>query len=109
MEECIDLIIDENIRTKLDENFKYFQAKFEESDRNETTFTSHDGIYRITWMKFGLKKGPGIFQRAIEVILSTSKWQYALIYLSYEMLFLKSMEKLMTYFDRSLKFLKKKS
>lgn len=32
-------------------------------------------------MPFGHKIAPGTFQLAVDVILSTEKWQYALIYL----------------------------
>ena len=43
-------------------------------------------------MPFGLKNAPATFQRAIDIILSRVKWQYALVYLDDVIIYSKSFE-----------------
>lgn len=49
----------------------FWKVEVDERDRVKTTFTSHNGLYRFIRMEFGLENDPGIFQRSIDVILST--------------------------------------
>ena len=43
-------------------------------------------------MPFGLKNAPGIFQRAIDIILATVCWQFAIVYLDDIIIFSKSLD-----------------
>lgn len=49
--------------------------------KKKSTFSSHHGLYRFIRMPVGLNKAPGTFQRVVDVILATVKWQWALLYL----------------------------
>ena len=92
MDECIDSLGEATIFTTLDANSGYWQIEMAPEDRDKTTFTCHEGIYRFTRMPFGLKNAPATFQRAIDIILSRVKWQYALVYLDDVIIYSKSFE-----------------
>lgn len=54
---------------------------FDETNRDKTAFSSHPGLYRFIHMPFGWRCAHGTFQRTMEVILPSGKWQFALVYL----------------------------
>ena len=81
MDECIDSLGDAAIFTTLDCNSGYWQIPVRPEDRDKTTFTSHQGIFRFRRLPFGLRNAPATFQRAIDVILSRVKWRTCLVYL----------------------------
>lgn len=62
------------------------------NDKDKTALTSHHGLFSFTRMSFGLKNASGTFQRVIEVILSTVKWNFALHYVDYVIVFSSSLE-----------------
>jgi hypothetical protein len=81
IDDCLDSLRDARFFTTLDANCGYWQIGVAPTDRNKTTFTSHRGLYRFKRMPFGLMSAPATFQRAIDVILSTARFQCALTYL----------------------------
>lgn len=81
MDERIDSLGEATVFSTLDANGSYWQIEIEKSDRDKTAFTSPHGLYRFIRMPFGLRNAPGTFQRTMDVILSTVKWQFALVYL----------------------------
>ena len=92
MDECIDSLGEATVFTTLDCNSGYWQIPLAEEDKNKTTFTSHMGLFRYTRMPFGLKNAPATFQRAVDIILSRVKWQYALVYIDDVIIYSKTME-----------------
>lgn len=92
MDECIDSLGEASVFTTLDANSGYWQVEIAPGDRDKTTFTCHEGLYRFIRMPFGLKNAPATFQRAIDIILSKVKWQYALVYLDDVIIYSKSVE-----------------
>lgn len=73
-----------------DANSGYWQIDINERDCDETTFPLHYGLYRFIRMPFGLKSAPSMFQGANDMILSTVKWHFSLIYLQDIVIFSKS-------------------
>lgn len=71
----------------IDENTSYWPVKIAAEDRDKTKFASHHGLFRFIRMPSGLKNVPGTFLRAMDVILSSGKWQFALVYLDDMVLF----------------------
>jgi hypothetical protein len=64
MDECIDSLGDAQIFSTLDCNSGYWQISVEPSDRDKTTFTSHEGTFRSTRMPFGLTNAPALFRES---------------------------------------------
>lgn len=70
------------VLSSMNDSGGFLQVGVEEPDHYETTFTSHGGLYGLVWMPFELKIAPGSFQRAMNVIVSFVKGQFALVYLN---------------------------
>lgn len=51
------------------------------------SFTSHHPLYRYLRIPFGLKNAPSTFQGIMNGMLSTIKWQPALVYLDNVVIF----------------------
>jgi Reverse transcriptase (RNA-dependent DNA polymerase) len=65
----------------LDANCDYWQIGVAPADRDKTPFTSHRGLYHCKRIPFGLVSAPAKFQRTIDVVLCTVRFQCALTYL----------------------------
>ncbi len=92
MDECIDSLGDAQIFTLLDANSGYWQIELDEDARDLTAFVSHHGLFRYKRMPFGLKNAPSTFRRAIDMILATVKWQFAIVYLDDIIIFSRTSE-----------------
>ena len=93
MDECIDSLGEATVFTTLDCNSGYWQIPLSEEEKDKTTFTSDMGLYRFLRIPFGLKNAPATFQRAVNIILSRVKWQYALVYIDDVIIYSNSIEK----------------
>lgn len=58
MNECINSLGDTTIVLRLDTSRVYWQVEIAEENRDETAFTSHYGLFRLTRMPFWLKSAP---------------------------------------------------
>jgi transposase InsO family protein len=67
--------------TTFDANKGFHQIEIDPKDREKTAFRTHRGLHQYKRMPFGLKSGPGIFQRLMDKILGRYKWQTALVYI----------------------------
>jgi transposase InsO family protein len=81
MDDCIDSLGDAKYFSTLDANAGYWQISVTAEDQEKTAFTSHRGLYKFKRLPFGLVTAPATFQRAVDVILSTVRFQCALTYL----------------------------
>jgi hypothetical protein len=77
----IDSLGEARVFSTLDANSGYWQIKVSDDSRDKTAFTCHRGLYRFSRMPFGLCNAPATFQRAVDVILATVRWQCAITYL----------------------------
>lgn len=68
----------------------YWRIEIDQRDRNKTEITSHHGLYRFSKTRFGLENAPDSFQRAMDVIPSSVRWQSGLVYLDNIVVFAKS-------------------
>lgn len=80
MDECIDLLADTTIFLMLEANRGYCQVEIADHDYDKSAFTPHHRILRLTQILSVLKSVPGTFQRATDVLMTTVKWQFALVY-----------------------------
>jgi hypothetical protein len=67
--------------TTFDANKGFHQIEIDPKDREKTAFRTHRGLHQYKRMPFGLKSGPGIFQRLMDKVLGRYKWQIALVYI----------------------------
>lgn len=74
MDKCIDLIGDTRIFSTLDADSRNCRGEIAQDDQGMTVFTSHHGLLCFTLMPFGLKSGPDMFERAMEVLPTKVKW-----------------------------------
>jgi hypothetical protein len=99
MDECIDSLGDATIFSTLDCNGGYWQIPVLPEDRDKTSFTSHEGLYRFTRMPFGLTNAPATFQRMVEMVLAGLTWKSFLVYLGDIIVFYPSFEAHMLHLD----------
>ena len=81
MDDCLDSLGDACVFSTLDANAGYWQIRVSKEDREKTSFICHAGTYQFIRMPFGLVNAPATFQRAMDVILSSVKWKFCLVYL----------------------------
>jgi Reverse transcriptase (RNA-dependent DNA polymerase) len=81
VDDCLDSLGEARYFTALDANCGYWQIDVNETDREKTAFTCHKGLYQFKGMPFGLMTAPATFQRAIDVVFSSVRFQCALTYL----------------------------
>jgi Reverse transcriptase (RNA-dependent DNA polymerase)/RNase H-like domain found in reverse transcriptase len=107
MDECIDSLGDANVFTTLDFNSGYWQIPVAPEDKDETTFTSHEGTYKFCRMPFGLRNTPATFQRVVDIVLSGLTWKSCLVYLDDIIIYSASMEDHLVHLDEVLTLLGK--
>ena len=103
MDECIDSLGDAQLFSTLDCNSGYWQIPVEPSDRDKTTFTSHEGTFRYTRMPFGLTNAPATFQRVVNMTLAGLTWKTCLVYLDDIIIFSQTLEEHLHHLDEVLK------
>lgn len=81
-DECIDSLGERNIIFTIDCRSVSNRSRHPtEADRDKTTFSSHQGLFRFTRMPLGVNDGTESFQRLVEIVMSGADWQFALTYL----------------------------
>lgn len=105
MDECIDSLGDATVLSTLDANSGYWLIEIENGDRDKTAFTSHYALYLLVCMPFGLKNAIVTFQRAMDVVLASMKWQLALVYLDEIIAFLRTPKEHIVHVRRTLQLL----
>jgi hypothetical protein len=81
MDECIYSLGDARVFSTLDCNSGYRQIPVSPEDKEKTTFTSHEGLFRFLRLPFALKNTPATFQRFVDITLSGLTWKSCLVYL----------------------------
>jgi Reverse transcriptase (RNA-dependent DNA polymerase)/RNase H-like domain found in reverse transcriptase len=80
MDDCLDSLGEEQVFSTLYANAGYWQVKVAEKDLDKTSFICHAGTYQFKRMPFGLVNAPSTFQRSMDVIISSVKWKFCLVY-----------------------------
>lgn len=81
IDECLHSLDYPLIFSSLDCNWGTWQFPLHPDDIDKSTFTYPYRTFRYTGMLFGLKNSPATFQRDVDVVLSSVKWQVDLIYI----------------------------
>ena len=69
MEDLFATLSGGRIFSKLDLSQAYQQVLLEDVSRDLVTINTQKGLFRYTWLPFGVSSAPGIFQRAMEEVL----------------------------------------
>jgi len=78
--------------TILDANRGYHQFGLTLRSRKFTAFTTDFGLFEFKRVPFGLKTAPAHFQRAIDIILGSMRWDFALAYIDDIIVYSKTLE-----------------
>lgn len=87
MGKFINLLGKASFFSTLDANSEYWQIEINDANKDKTAITSYHSLCRFVRMPFGLCNAPGTFQRAMDVILSSTEWQFALVFLNDNVVF----------------------
>lgn len=79
MYECIDFHDKAVIFFTHDTDSGALQIKIDKIDREKTAFSFHFHLFRPTRMPFGFPEKPVLFEQTFDIIVSTAKWQFALV------------------------------
>ena len=52
-----------------------------EETKHKTAFITHDSLYQLKHMPFGLVNAPTIFQMVMNMVLSGFTWKHCLVYI----------------------------
>jgi hypothetical protein len=63
-----------------------------EEDREKSAFVTSDGLYEYNVLSFGLCNAPSTFQRQMDKVLGSLKWNIALVYIDDTVIFSKTFE-----------------
>ena len=94
------------IFTTLDAKFGYWQVPLAPEDRDETTFATFIGTFRHKRMPFGLWSAPATFQRVVDMILSSVRWQTCLVYLDHVIVFSRNVQEHLNHVNEILTLLR---
>ncbi|CAF2848289.1 unnamed protein product [Rotaria sp. Silwood2] len=94
-----------NYFTKIDLKSGYFQIPIAEDDKEKTAFVTPDGHYEFNVLPQGLMNAPASFQRVMNNLLATGRWDYAAIYLDDIVVFSHSLEEHQRHVDEVLSIL----
>lgn len=81
IDDIIDRLAGSRFFTTLDLKSGYWQVPIAEEDKCKTAFVTTDGLFEFNVLPFGLSNAPATFQRTINTILGSLRWDIALVYL----------------------------
>ncbi|UYV84340.1 hypothetical protein LAZ67_X001895, partial [Cordylochernes scorpioides] len=108
IDEVMDTLQGSTHFSAIDLRSGYWQVEVEERDKEKTAFTTAHGLYEFNVMPFGLCNAPATFERNMENMLGTLRWQICLCYLDDVIIYspdfpthLKRLEAVFRYFRES--------
>ncbi|CAF1480231.1 unnamed protein product [Adineta ricciae] len=104
-EELIYRLSGHSFFTKLDLKSGYFQIPIAPGDREKTAFVTPDGHYEFNVLAQGLTNAPASFQRVMNNLLATGRWDYVVVYLDDIVIFSHSLEEHAKHVDEILSIL----
>ena len=104
-EELLYRLSGHNYFTKLDLKSGYFQIPIAEADKEKTAFVTPDGHYEFNVLPQGLMNAPASFQRVMNNLLATGRWDYIVIYLDDIVIFSHTLEQHKRHVDEVLSIL----
>jgi transposase InsO family protein len=91
--------------TKLDLKSGYFQIPITDADKEKTAFVTPDGHYEFNVLAQGLMNAPATFQRVMNNLIATGRWDYVVVYLDDIVIFSHTLEEHQRHVDEILSIL----
>ncbi|CAF1570065.1 unnamed protein product [Adineta ricciae] len=107
IDDIIDRLAGSQYFSTLDLKAGYWQIPIAEEDKKKTAFVTTDGLFEFNVLPFGLSNAPASFQRIMNSILGTLRWDITLVYLDDIIIYSKSFEKHVAHLDLVLTALAK--
>lgn len=79
--ETLDTLAGAKYLCTLDLASVYWRVAMNDSDKERTAFATHAGLFQCKVLPFCLSNSPATFERLIEAVLSSLKWEKCLVYL----------------------------
>jgi Reverse transcriptase (RNA-dependent DNA polymerase) len=106
VDDCLDSLGGARYFSTLDASRGYWKIDVNDADREKNSFTSHRGLYQFKRMPFGLMTAPATCQRAIDIVLSSVRFQFALMYLNEIVIYSPTFEQHLEDLSKVLKLLR---
>ncbi|UYV63918.1 K02A2.6-like [Cordylochernes scorpioides] len=81
IDDALDSLAGSSYFSTMDLRSGYWQIEVDEKDREKTVFITPDRLYEFRVMPFGLCNAPATFERMIDSVLRSIKWNMCLCYL----------------------------
>lgn len=81
MNEYIDSLGEAQVFLTFDANSAYWKIEMNPGGVDRTAFVTHHRLLRYTRIPFVSKNAQTTFQRAMDAILASLKWQFAIVYI----------------------------
>lgn len=85
----------------------FTQMEIDDEDKPKTAFRTHRGLYQFRRMPFGLRNGPGIFQRVMQNVLAPYLWLFTLVYIDDIVIYSKTFSEHVHHVDQVLHAIQK--
>ncbi|CAM4846078.1 unnamed protein product [Rotaria magnacalcarata] len=99
IDDIIDRLAGSQYFTTLDLKAGYWQIPIDEQDQKKTAFVTTDALYEFNVLPFGLSNAPASFQRIMNSVLGTLRWDISLVYLDDIIIYSKSFDKHVQHLD----------
>ena len=107
IEDTLNRLNGHQLFTKMDLRSGYHQIRIHPDDKDRTTFTTYNGLFRFNVMPQGLTNSPSNFQRIMYELLVNTRWQYCLVYIDDILIFSHSFQEHMQHLNEILSVLSK--
>ncbi|KAE8228133.1 hypothetical protein CF326_g6948 [Tilletia indica] len=81
IDSIFNTLVGKKMFSSLDAIRGYHQMGVKETDRWKTAFVCHRGLFQYRTVPFGLRNAPSVFQRLMDRILGSLRWQQAVVYI----------------------------
>lgn len=81
IDDLVDRLAGSQYFSTLDLKAGYWQVPIAEQDKSKSAFVTTDGLFEFNVLPFGLSNAPATFQRIINSVLGSLRWDICLVYL----------------------------
>ncbi|CAF1231754.1 unnamed protein product [Adineta ricciae] len=102
IDDILDKLAGSRYFTTFDLKAGYWQIPIAEEDKKKTAFITTDGLYEFNVLPFGLSNAPATFQRTINSVLGSLRWDITLVYLDDTIVYSPSFDQHIQHLDQVL-------